>query len=277
MFDVIELFKTMAETSNLKVIAEQTDDDYIGEDGLIYCGKCNTPRQCKTQFCDKAFVCGCLCKCQSAKEQYEQAQQKLNEKIDINKSNSNIPAIFSNSDYRMIDNPEHRKYAYNYANKFTEVGKRGLLLYGDVGTGKSFMASCIANLLLNKGFSVNWTTTLEFVDKGCFFNAADYNFYIESITVPDLLIIDDLGAERNTDFAVERVQEMIDRRSASGKPMIITTNLDINMMMTEQNIARKRTYDRVIESCYPILFCGQSYRLKKANENFSDFGQLLNE
>lgn len=277
MFDAIELFKTIAETSNLRVLAERDEKDYIGEGGLLYCGKCHTPRQCKTELRDKVFICGCLCKCQSAKDRYEEAQRKLSEKIERNKSSANIPAIFSEADYMMIEDYDHRKKAYNYARKFTEVGKRGLLLYGDVGTGKSFMASCIAHFLLNKGFSVKWTTTLEFVDKGCFFNADDYNSYIDSITVPDLLIIDDFGAERNTDFAIERVQEMIDRRSASGKPMIVTTNLEFNAMMKEQNIARKRTFDRVINTCYPVEFRGQSYRLKKANENFSDFSQLLNE
>lgn len=277
MFDVVELFKTMAENSNLKTVSERNDGDYIGKDGLIYCGRCHSPRQCKTELLGKIYVCGCVCKCQSAKENYESAQKKLQDRIIENKKKSNIPAIFSNSDYRMIENPEYRKFAYNYAHKFIEVGKRGLLLYGDVGTGKSFMASCIAHQLLDRGFSVKWTTTLEFVDKGCFFGQEDYSDYVYSITKPDLLIIDDLGAERNTDFAVERVQEMIDKRSASNKPMIITTNLDINAMMKEQNIARKRTYDRVLESCFPILFRGQSYRIRKANENFSGFGQLLNE
>lgn len=267
----------MAETSNMRVLAERNADDYIGENGLLFCGKCNTPRQCKTELLGRIYVCGCVCDCQKAKEEYEAAQKKLNDKIDSNKCNSGIPAIFSNSNYMMIDNPEYRKYAYNYAKKFAEVGKRGLLLYGDVGTGKSFMASCIAHLLLDKGFSVKWTTTLEFVDKGCFFNADDYNSYIDSITVPDLIIIDDLGAERNTDFAIERVQEMIDRRSASGKPMIITTNLELNTMMIEQNIARKRTYDRIIESCRPVMFRGQSYRLRQASKNFSDFDKLLSE
>jgi DNA replication protein DnaC len=49
------------------------------------------------------------------------------------------------------------------------------------------------------------------------------------------------------------------------------------MMINDQIIARKRTYDRVLETCYPVLFRGKSYRMKKANENFSSFGKLLSE
>lgn len=277
MVDMIELFKNMAENSNGRVLSERREEDYIGKNGLLYCGKCHTPLQCKTELLGSVYICGCLCKCQETKENYEKAQQKLRERININKIKANIPDIFKDTEYMMIENTEHRKFAYNYAKKFEEAGKRGLLLYGDVGTGKSFMASCIANQLLNKGYSVKWITTLEFVDKGCFFTWEDYNSYIDSITAPDLLIVDNLGAERNTDFAVERVQEIIDRRSESGKPMIVTTNLDINVMMKEQNVARKRTYDRILETCFPILFHGQSYRIKKANENFSGFRKLLSE
>ncbi len=50
MFDVVELFKTMAENSNLKTVSERNDGGYIGKDGLIYCGKCHSPRQCKTEL-----------------------------------------------------------------------------------------------------------------------------------------------------------------------------------------------------------------------------------
>lgn len=277
MNEVLELFRKIAENANYRVLTERKAEDYVGEDGLLFCGKCNTHKQVRAELLNRVFVCGCLCKCESKKEEYEKARAKLIKIIEENKRNASIPAIFQNAKYDMIDNLEYRKYAYNYTEKFTEVGKRGMLLYGDVGTGKSFMASCIANRLLNKGFSVKWTTTLEFVDKGCFYNADDYNYYIDSIIYPDLLIVDDLGAERNTEFAIERVQEMIDRRSASGKPMIISTNLELNAMMGEQNIARKRTYDRIIESCRPVVFRGQSYRLKQASENFSDFDKLLSE
>jgi DNA replication protein DnaC len=277
MNGVIELFQIMAENSNLKVLSERTDSDYIGKDGLLYCGKCNSPRQCITKLNGQTFVCGCLCECRSAKKKYDEAYEKAQRVIARNKKSANIPAVFQTAKLADIDNLQHRKYAYNYSEKFEQMGNRGLLLYGDVGTGKSFMAACIAKILLNKGYSVKWTTTLEFVDKGCFFSESEYKDFVESIAYPDLLIVDDLGAERNTEFAVARVQEMIDRRSASGKPMIVTTNLDVDMMINEQNIARKRTYDRVLETCYPVLFRGKSYRMKKANENFSGFGKLLNE
>ena len=53
---------------------------------------------------------------------------------------------------------------------------------------------------------------------------ADRDSYMTSLMRPELLILDDLGAERNTSFGKERVFDVINRRRLTGKPMIITTN-----------------------------------------------------
>ena len=63
------------------------------------------------------------------------------------------------------------------------------------------------------------------------YSGADEAAYIGMLNACSLLIIDDLGAERNTDYALEKVYNVIDSRVRADKPMILTTNLTFDEMM----------------------------------------------
>ena len=82
----------------------------------------------------------------------------------------------------------------------------------------------------------------------------------------DLLILDDLGAERGTEYALEQVFAVIDARYRSRKPLIVTTNLTLNALKHPDDLAHARIYDRILEICAPILFGGENLRVEKANE-----------
>lgn len=90
-----------------------------------------------------------------------------------------------------------------------------------------------------------------------------------------LVILDDLGAERNTDYALEIVYNVIDSRYRSRKPMIITTNLTLSEMQNPPDIRYSRIYDRIFEVCYPVEFTGKSLRMKEAASRFDDMKSLL--
>lgn len=66
---------------------------------------------------------------------------------------------------------------------------------------------------------------------------------------PDLLILDDLGAERNTSYGKECVFDVVNRRLLSGKPMIITTNITLSAMQKATDLDDRRIYDRILEVC----------------------------
>ena len=103
----------------------------------------------------------------------------------------------------------------------------GLLLWGDVGTGKSFVAACIANALLDQGIPVLMTNFSKILNQmGAMYSEERYR-YIASFSNYSLLILDDLGIERSTEYALEQVYAVIDERYKSGLPVIITTNLKI--------------------------------------------------
>ena len=91
-----------------------------------------------------------------------------------------------------------------------------------------------------------------------------------------LVIFDDLGAERNTDYALEKIYNIVDSRYRRQKPMIFTTNLTVAEMQEETDIRYSRIYDRVFEVCYPMQFIGQSWRMKTASRRFDEMEQLLN-
>lgn len=187
-----------------------------------------------------------------------------------------MPASFWSAEFNVIEDEKKRKNAVNYFRNFDKIGSSGLLLYGDVGTGKSYMAACIANALMEEKLSVRWLQTTQIVEMSGFFNENEYEDYLNSISHPELLIIDDLGAERGTDYAIERVHTLIDYRMSIGKPMIVTTNLELSEMKKTDDVRRKRTYDRIFKSCFPIGFHGASFRQKQARDNFMMMNELLN-
>ena len=82
-----------------------------------------------------------------------------------------------------------------------------------------------------------------------------------------LLVLDDLGAERNTPYGSEMMYNIIDSRYRVGMPLIVTTNIDIKEMETEQDLWRLRLYDRVLEMCpMTIRVTGESRRVGIADE-----------
>ena len=123
-------------------------------------------------------------------------------------------------------NPEMQK-AHDYVAHWEEMkaDQLGLLLWGDVGTGKSFFAGCIANALLDKGIPVLMTNFSRILNTLTGMYSDDRNQFIDSFNKYSLLIIDDLGIERSSEFALEQVFNVIDSRYRSKKPLIVTTNL----------------------------------------------------
>lgn len=128
------------------------------------------------------------------------------------------------------------------------------------------MSSAIANRVIDLGFSAFQTDVRYIV------NLMEESFdkrqsKLDRVLSYDLLLIEDLGAQRNTSYMMEQVYTIIDGRYKSGKPMVITTNLDprrINDASGDE--AWKRVFDRILERCYPIEFNGSNRRAAKKME-----------
>lgn len=156
--------------------------------------------------------------------------------------------------------------AHAYVEHWEEAFRNntGLLLFGDVGTGKSFFAGCIANALLDRDVPVLMTNFPSILNRLTGMFSEDRAEFIASLELYDLLIIDDLGVERSTEYAMEQMFHVIDSRYRSRKPMIITANLRLEEIKNPPDLAHARIYDRILERCAPILFAGKNFREENA-------------
>ena len=250
---------------HIQVQKEPGLEQYRGEDGLIYCGKCHTPVQCRITFEGRERIMPCICKCQ--KEERERQEQRMKEEeqllyvrrlkaTGIQERHLQDWTFASATDTPSVQMA--KRYAENW--KKVKAENLGLLLWGDVGTGKSFLAACIANALLEKGVPVLMTNFSKILNQmGAMYSDERYR-YIASFNRFSLLIIDDLGIERNTEYALEQVYAVIDERYKTGLPLIITTNLTISQLRNPEDVAHARIYSRVLEMCTPVHVPGYDRR-----------------
>jgi DNA replication protein DnaC len=163
----------------------------------------------------------------------------------------------------------------NYVKHFPEFKKdgKGLLLYGTVGTGKTFYASCIANALIGQGYDALFRTFKQIERE--LWGAKDKAEYMKSLNRYHLLIFDDLGAERDSKYMSDIVFDIVDTRYKSGLPFIVTTNLSAEEIKKPQDIAYSRIYDRILERCHPIEVTGTSRRRQNVKDTYLDMNKKL--
>ena len=104
----------------------------------------------------------------------------------------------------------------------------------------------------------------------------DRNEYISRLCSFPLLILDDFGMERGTEYGLEQVYNVIDSRYRSRKPLIVTTNLTLEELQNPEDTPHARIYDRLIEMCSPVCITGENFRKAKAREKMEQLKTLLN-
>ncbi len=256
------------------------EGDYIGDDGLLYCHKCNTRKQTEVMLFGSIRRPMCMCKCMAAKraaEENEYKRREFEEKVKEMRRMGFPEAemrnwTFANDD---LTNEQITKAAQRYVENFSELRKsgKGLLLYGNTGTGKTYTACEIANALIDQGYPVLVTNFARILNtlQGTF----EKQEYIDNFQSYQLLVIDDLGIERDTAYAKEQVFNIIDSRYRSGLPMIITTNLTMEKIKNPEDIENRRIYDRILERCFPIEVGGSSRRRKAVRDDYDAMKNLL--
>ena len=251
-------------------------EDYTGEDGLLYCGKCRTAKEAYFPKETAAWLGHdkhpTECDCQREKrlecESAEERRRHLDTVMELKRRGFTDLTMqewtFAHDNGKC---PQMSK-AHLYVEHWEQMRENnyGLLLWGKVGTGKSYFAGCIANALLEKDVPVLMTNFPTILNRMTGLFGSDRADFLASLNAYDLLILDDLGAERGTEYALEQVFAVIDARYRSRKPLIVTTNLTLDALKHPDDLAHARIYDRILEICAPILFGGENLRVEKANE-----------
>ena len=248
----------------------EADGDWTLE-GILHCHKCLEPKQAWIDWLpdkdgnpQKKLV-PVMCRCArdaERKEKEEREYQRFRESLQYftiaicGHETTNMPYLFEND-----DNPGSiARACRRYCDKWQEMkeNRMGILFYGGAGTGKTFYASCIVNELEIQRVVAVMTTTADLMNV---LSKWDKDETMDAIRRVPLLVLDDLGAERDTSYSAELMYSVIDTRYKAGLPLIVTTNLDLEDMKQETDFLRKRIYDRVIEMCnIPIAMAGESRR-----------------
>lgn len=261
---------------------EPGPEDYTGEGGLLYCGKCHTPKQFRL---DAPSLEGRLlphpCRCEQERLDREAAEQEARRHRqavdDLKRRGFTDPAMrewtFANDNGKC----QQMKHAHFYVENWPTMQAEniGYLLWGGVGTGKSYFAGCIANALMEQEVAVRMTNfALILNDLTASFEGR--NDYIARLCRAPLLILDDFGMERGTEYGLEQVYNVIDSRYRSRRPLIVTTNISLQDLQRPQDTAHARIYDRLLEMCAPIRFSGENFRKATAQDKLARLKKLMN-
>jgi DNA replication protein DnaC len=142
---------------------------------------------------------------------------------------------------------------------------RGLWLFGDVGTGKTSLAMLVSKAALEAGRSVAIYSMPRLLSdiKETYEDRSERSYMqlFERLVGVDLLHIDDLGAEKRTDWVLEQLYSIINERWQEQRSIVVTTNL-IDVDELREQIG-PRTVSRLHEMCDLIPIMGRDRRMQQ--------------
>lgn len=236
--------------------------DYLDE--IYTCKKCHD-----TGFDDDGHRCECL-------------KKIITKYIGVNSNLTEAmrEQTFDNFDVSLFKNQEnvsgHSVYdiikkaiqkSASFAECFEET-HANLYMYGAAGTGKTYMSSCIANRVLERGFTVYYQSSFKLLDM---LEKLKFGRYEESEQIQaeyaakyiyevDLLIIDDVGTEFVTAYSSAALFDVINSRIVDGKSTIISSNLG---PVKISEVYGTRLASRITGSFEPVNFIGRDLRRVK--------------
>ena len=157
-----------------------------------------------------------------------------------------------------------RRFANNI-DKHLDAG-RGLWFMGPVGTGKTTLAMLVSKAALEAGRSVAIYSLPRLLNEIRDTHRAERSHVdlLDRLAAVDLLHIDDVGAERTTDWVLEELYSIVNARYEDQRSVVITTNITDRDALCDQITAR--TVSRLTEMCDELPLDGDDRRMEFRSE-----------
>jgi DNA replication protein DnaC len=154
---------------------------------------------------------------------------------------------------------------------------RGIFIFGQVGSGKTHVAVSLLAEQLMHGADGSFVRSMDFASRcrNAFRpeNETTPDLIIGELLSSDVLVFDDLGADKDSDFLRQSLLNLFDRAYCDEKPVIVTSNLRIEQI----NEIEPRLASRIAEMCLPVEITGHDFRIRKANEALREAKSKSNE
>ena len=281
MTDMRSILGAMAERNKMEP-EEIPEGTYRADDGLLHCKVCDQPVQHRLDIGGTVHLVHCICRCDEERrkrEEEEERQRRERMYIASLKANGIQEQHFYSWTFANAEQNGDIRMAQRYVSQWEKAKEQnlGLLLWGGVGTGKTYIAACIANALIEQKVPVLMTNFSKVLNQMGAMYSEDRYKYISDFSKFPLLIIDDLGVERSTEYVREQIFAIIDERYKANLPLIVTTNLTIDELSSPKDVADARIYSRLLEMCAPIQIKGSDRRQKAGDAKIDLAQQMLFE
>ncbi|MCI8611051.1 MAG: ATP-binding protein [Clostridiales bacterium] len=248
--------------------------DYL-KNGIIYCCRCHNPKQMEQPFMGRIYKVPIMCHCGKETHQKNEEQKRTEEREGRRKTalpNEKYRSMtLENSDMPL---PLVQNYTDNWERMLEE--NIGLYLWGNAGSGKTYMAAAIANRLVDRGIKVymDGVTALTNMLGDVYGGRRDEAIY--RIRNCDLLVIDDFGVERSTEFAQQQAYDLLEYRVETNKPMVVTSNIPAGQLRTETDPRKIRMYSRLM-GLHPEKVTGKDRRADTTSARYKDLHAFFNQ
>lgn len=266
----MEILKNLMEVNMQNFSNMELQEDEYLKDDIIYCKKCNTARMTTIEVFDEKRTVRCICKCQAQeRDEKTKIEKEIEKQMRIARLQdaSLLGERYRNVTFENTITGKNESFdrAYKRCKRYCEVADDvlkegyGIYIWGDKGTGKTHLTSCMANELIRQYKQVLFTNFFEISKsiRATFNGKGSESDLINKIANIDFLFIDDLGTEKVSNNGEDnwlqgQIFDVINKRYNNNKPTIFTSNYSLPTIIEERGLMDK-TADRIMEMSTAIL------------------------